>query len=213
MAGSGIPLKYYLGSNSQELCAATKGHVRQGPEAELTRAERGASTIAARLRSGRPASAARPTMGRGKTPQAIRNAVEAELASARYYALLAESTDEPGCRAFLMRIRERELEHAHDIEESGIEFIGRLPPHANCSVEVVETLPEWKYVEGMSLDQALEVALLAEQSAALFYEALAEQLEGDGREFFRKLAATEHDHAAEIEEERERLSRGLSPRD
>jgi len=140
-----------------------------------------------------------------KVAQAIRNAIEAELASARFYALLADSTDEPESRAFLARLSAQELRHASEIEQAGTELVGSLPDYADSDVAVVETLPAWRFVDDMTLGQALEVALAAEHSAALFYEALANQLAEPVRSLFHEMASTELDHANDLEAERARV--------
>jgi rubrerythrin len=138
--------------------------------------------------------------------QAIRNAVAAELASARFYALLADSTEDPTTRAFLEEMADLERKHARDIETMGAKLVdGPLAERADSDVSMVETLPDWKYVDDITLPQALEVALQAEQQAALYYDALADFLEGPVMEFFQQLSKQEEEHAVALQEKREQL--------
>jgi rubrerythrin len=132
--------------------------------------------------------------------QAIRNAIEAELAAERFYRLLAESTDDEDSRAFLEEMATQERDHATAIETMGGKIVdGPLPDHAVGKVEGIETLPSWRFVDGISLDDALDVALAAERQAALYYDVFAEGFEGEVRKFFEDLAECEEDHARRIE--------------
>ena len=141
-----------------------------------------------------------------KAGQAIRNAVEAELAAGRFYTLLAEASGDEHAAAFLREMAEQERAHARAIEEQGAALAGvELAAKADVDVELIETLPTWKYVDGITLEQAFEVAISAEHSASLFYDALADHLDGDAPEFFRKLAKDEEQHAASLEQERRRV--------
>lgn len=133
--------------------------------------------------------------------QAIRNAIEAEHAAARFYTLLAESTDDDGSRAFLEDMAENERAHARQIREVGEKLVaGPLAAQADSDMALVETLPDWRFVDDIGMGQALEVALAAEEQAALFYDALAEYLDEPVKGFFLELAKTEEAHAAALRE-------------
>lgn len=137
--------------------------------------------------------------------QAIRNAVEAELAAERFYRLLAESTDDAHSRAFLQEMADQERDHAESIERMGAQIVdGPLPEHAVGQVEVIETLPSWKFVDGISRAEAYEVALSAERQAAMYYDAIADHFEGEVRKFFQDLAQAEHEHAQRLTERQQR---------
>ena len=132
--------------------------------------------------------------------QAIRNAVEAELAAERFYRLLADSTDHDDSRAFLEEMASQERDHAEAIKKMGAEVVdGPLPEHAVGKVEGIETLPEWRFVDGISHVDALQVALAAERQAALYYDAIAECFTGDVRKLFDDLSKAEEEHAQRIE--------------
>ncbi len=131
--------------------------------------------------------------------QAIRNAIEAELAAERFYRLLAESTDDEDSRSFLEDMASQERDHAKAIETMGAKIVnGPLPAHPVGKVEAIETLPSWRFVDGISLADALDVALAAERQAALYYDAFAESFTGEMHKFFEELAKAEEDHATRI---------------
>lgn len=135
--------------------------------------------------------------------QVIRNAIEAEMAASRFYDLLAQSTHDSCARAFLQDMSKAELKHAQSIQRRGQNLVqGELPPKAEGNVEVVETLPEWQYVDDISLKEALAVAKSAEVQAALYYDAIADSLGPDLAEFFRELAREEEHHAQMLDEQR-----------
>jgi len=135
--------------------------------------------------------------------QVIRNAIEAEMAASRFYGLLSESTHDPRARAFLDQMSAAEIAHAQSIERRGQSLVeGKLPSNAQGDVEVIETLPEWKYVDEISWQDALNVAKAAEIQAALYYDAIADSLSPELGEFFRELAREEERHAQMIDEQR-----------
>jgi len=131
--------------------------------------------------------------------QAIRNAVEAELAAARFYRLLAESTDDLEAQSYFSDLSEQEVKHAAAIQEAGAQIAdGPLPAHAVGDVEIIETLPAWRYADNLTLADALEIAFAAENQAALYYDTFADYLAEPAASFFRNLAKAEEQHAAEV---------------
>jgi len=145
-------------------------------------------------------------MARITPNQAIRNAVEAELAASRFYRLLGESTDDPAAAGFLFELAELEQQHARSIEQEGEKLVtGPIAERADSPVEMVETLPEWRFAEGLTYAQALGVAYEAELQASMYYDAFADNLEGQPAAFFRALAKTEEEHAKAVEERRKAL--------
>ena len=131
--------------------------------------------------------------------QAIRDSIHAEQAAARFYQLLAESTNDPEAKLFLEGMRQDEINHARAIEEMGSKIAEKdLPIRATDGSEKIETAPEWKYVDDIDYLSALRVALEAEKSAALYYSAIAEAFTGEHRAFFEGLSDTEEAHAERI---------------
>lgn len=134
------------------------------------------------------------------TPQqAIRDAVEAERKAAEFYELLAEGARDPEARAFLEAMARAEVEHAESILALGTRLAGELPARPAGDVELVETLPAWRFAENIGLDQALRVALDAERQAAIYYDAISDLLPSPFDAFFRELAGVEEQHARAVE--------------
>jgi rubrerythrin len=132
--------------------------------------------------------------------QAVRNAVAAEQAASRFYQLLAESTDDEQARAFFERMSTDEVNHAEQIEAMGKKLTdGELPSRPDDDCRVVETAPEWAFADDVSYEQALQIALEAENHAALYYSAVADAFgPGPLSEFFEDLSGTEEEHAKQI---------------
>jgi len=133
-------------------------------------------------------------------PQAIRNAVASEQAAAKFYRALAALDVDPGVRVFLEEMALQEDHHAHSIEEAGKRLVGgELPMYADMQVERVEAAPEWKVVETLSFDQALQLARENEYNASLYYDTVADACPEPEASFFRLLAHTEEEHAHKLE--------------
>ena len=132
--------------------------------------------------------------------QAVRNAIAAELAAATFYKRLGEQTEDAAAKRFLANMALAEEAHARDIEKMASRLTAELPVNADRLACVMETAPGWEWAEDVSLQEALQIALEAEHSAALFYGAVADALQGDGKQFFEGLAATEAEHARLISE-------------
>lgn len=133
--------------------------------------------------------------------QAIRNALEAERAAARFYERLRQNTNDPAAQAFLAQMARAEEAHARSIEDASTTLAATLPTDADALADAVETAPGWEWIEDLDLGEALQIALEAEHSAALFYEAVADALTGEARAFFEQLAATEGEHARALGEQ------------
>lgn len=132
--------------------------------------------------------------------QAIRNAVVAEQAAAKFYSRLLANTEDAAARPFLERLVKEELDHARLIDEQGRKLAGQdLPASGDRLSELVETAPGWEYVEDVSLQEALALALEAEQHACLYYTAVADSFQGPASEFFEALSRTEAEHAKRIQ--------------
>jgi rubrerythrin len=138
-------------------------------------------------------------MTRIKATQAIRNAIESEVASARFYDLLAERTPYPAARAFLREMVATELSHAAEIEGIGRLLWGDVvPEHPDRDVSMVETLPNWSGAEAVTFTEGIAIAIAAEQNAAICYGALAAELPSPAKNVFLRLARTEEQHAASL---------------
>jgi rubrerythrin len=132
--------------------------------------------------------------------QAIRNAVAAEFAAAKFYRALAALDLDGEVRQFFLSMADQEVEHAASIEANGKRLIGgELPEHADMDVRGVETAPEWLTVDAISPEQAVAIARDNEYKAALFYDAVADFCPEPEAEFFRQLAQQELEHARRLE--------------
>ena len=132
--------------------------------------------------------------------QALKNAIHAEQAAARFYDLLAQSTDDPEARRFLAEMAGQELAHARELAELASRTeTGELPARPDERFELAETSPDWKYVDDLGYGAALRLALELEQHAAVFYDALAGSTDGPVRELFERLARVEETHAGAVE--------------
>jgi rubrerythrin len=137
--------------------------------------------------------------------KALRNAIEVERGAARFYQSLASSAGDAEARAFLERMVSDEMAHAEALEQKSRELAdGKLPDLPDFNMDRVEAIPEWRGVEGITYEQALNVALEAEQHAELFYDALADTAEGAVQEFFREMTKNEARHVEAVAKQLER---------
>jgi rubrerythrin len=138
--------------------------------------------------------------------QAIRNAAEVERAGARFYAMLAERTTNEAARAFFEKLAGDEVVHAEELERQGAElgdqYAAALP---EACVKMIESAPGWEQAEEITPEQAFQIALEAENHAALYYDSLADFAEGEVREFFLRLAKMEESHAEVLRSRRDEL--------
>ncbi len=129
------------------------------------------------------------------------------MASSRFYSLIASSTDDVEAKQFLEGMAALENKHAATIEESSKAVLGGHPleDNADSDVDMIETMPAWKYADGVNFADAMQIAYDAENQAALYYDALSDCFEGEMRVFFRDLARTEEEHAESLARMRNRV--------
>jgi rubrerythrin len=131
--------------------------------------------------------------------QATRNAIAAEQAAEKFYLGLAAGCDGAEGRQLLMDIAAQERSHAATLESLAAQLVtGQLPDHADALVHVIESAPASRHAQGLSLSDALEIAIEAEDSAILYYDALASTATGDAAAFFERMGKEEEEHAAAI---------------
>lgn len=136
--------------------------------------------------------------------QAIKNCIEVEHAAERYYRRLLQNTEDDEVHEFFTGMAEQEAEHAAWIAKLGEELeAGELPDRADTKVKSVERSPGWDAAEDVSLEEAVEIALEAENSAALYYDAMTDFTTGKVKDFFGKLCKTEEQHAEKLRKFRE----------
>ena len=131
--------------------------------------------------------------------QAIRNAIAAEQAAEKFYLSMAESAGAGDVRRTLVGIAAQEREHATRLEEMAASLIqGVLPERADMLMHAIESSPAGADAGKMDMQQALEFAIEAENSAILYYDALAGSCTGDASAFFEAVGKQEQAHAEAI---------------
>lgn len=132
--------------------------------------------------------------------QAIRNAVAVEKGAKKFYDRLAANSDDAEVQAFFENMATQEQEHADWILAVAEQLdAGELPQRADAKVHGVERAPGWSEVTDIQLDEAVTLAMEAENSAALYYDVMADQTTGVTRELFQKLTRIEEQHAEALE--------------
>jgi rubrerythrin len=140
--------------------------------------------------------------------QALRNAIEVERGAARFYERLAQQAKEPEAKQFLEQMTREEIGHAAALEHKSRELGVELPAQADWRYDSVETVPDWTLADDITLEQALAVALEAEQHAELFYDAIAETAgSGPAADFLRGVARAEAQHVQALSTRIARIKR------
>jgi rubrerythrin len=107
--------------------------------------------------------------------QTLRNIIEASQVAAGCYGLLAESTRDVRAKELLESLVAREKAHAQAIEMLALEMTDRaLPRFADRLVDMASAAEEWRFVNNITLEQAIEVAVDAASHSALVFGALAD---------------------------------------
>jgi rubrerythrin len=131
--------------------------------------------------------------------QAIKNAIAAEHSAEKFYLRLAESVSDEKGRRILVDIARQERGHAATLEALAAKLVaGGLPERADALVHGIETAPAGDESEDLELSEALEIAMDAENSAILYYEALAATSSGEASTFFEQMGKEEEGHATSI---------------
>jgi rubrerythrin len=131
--------------------------------------------------------------------QAIRNAIAAEQGAETFYLNMAESAEDEDVRRALVEIAAQEREHATRLEDMAAALVqGKLPERADALIRGIESSPAGAGAEGMGMQQALQFAIEAENSAILYYDALASSCTGDASAFFAMVGKQEEAHAESI---------------
>ncbi|MBN2574531.1 MAG: ferritin family protein [Deltaproteobacteria bacterium] len=131
--------------------------------------------------------------------QAIKNAIAAEQAAEKFYLRLAEGCAAEKGRKIFKDIAAQERNHAATLEALAAKLVaGQLPERADDLVDGIETAPAGAASENLKLIEALEIAIDAENSAILYYDALASTSTGEASAFFERMGEEEEGHAAAI---------------
>jgi rubrerythrin len=131
--------------------------------------------------------------------QAIKNAIAAEQAAERFYLRLASGCADEKGRKTLTEIAAQERNHAAILETlAGKLVAGQLPERADALFQGIESAPAGDDSGNLGLAEALEIAMDAENSAILYYDALATTSTGEASAFFEQMGKEEEGHAAAI---------------
>jgi rubrerythrin len=131
--------------------------------------------------------------------QAIKNAIAAEEAAEKFYLRLAAECAQERDRDILKGIAAQERNHAVTLQTLAAKLVaGKLPERADDLIRGIETVPTSGEPENLRLAEALELAIDAENSAILYYDALASTSTGEASAFFNQMSQEEESHAAAI---------------
>jgi rubrerythrin len=131
--------------------------------------------------------------------QAIRNAIAAERSAERFYLRLAEGCADDKGSSILTAIAAQERGHAATLEKLAAQLVaGWLPERPDALVDGIETAPAGEEADDLDLVHALEIAIDAENSAILYYDALASTSTGEASAFFAQMGKEEEGHADAI---------------
>ena len=131
--------------------------------------------------------------------QAIKNAIAAEQSAEKFYLRLAEGCPDDNGRNILVSIAAQERGHAATLEKLASQLVaGQLPERADALIDGIETAPAGEEPHNLELTQALEIAIDAENSAILYYDALASTSTGEAAAFFAQMGKEEEGHADAI---------------
>lgn len=131
--------------------------------------------------------------------QAIKNAIAAEESAEKFYLNLAAGCAEKKGRAIFEEIAAQERHHAVTLQSLAAKLVaGQLPERADALVHGIETAPAGSHREDLDLIEALEIAIDAENSAILYYDAMASTSSGEASTFFQQMLKEEEGHASSI---------------
>ncbi len=133
--------------------------------------------------------------------RAIHDLVESECSSAAFYTTLAGTATDPEVVRFFEEMAKAETRHAEALET----LVHKLPQDlANLApsgaLGRAEIAMGWGSADGLSLREAMELAMEAEQNAQLVFDALAETNGGMAGELFARLARAEAAHVEQLQQ-------------
>jgi rubrerythrin len=134
--------------------------------------------------------------------EAIQTAVAIEENAADFYDRLSRHTHFRAAKEFFSDMSAQESEHARIFRAMGERF---GPGHRQATIEQtmisIESAPQWAWSENLDYDQALAVALEAENNAAFFYDVLSDASPNEElRKFFKSMHSMEMAHAQALED-------------
>jgi rubrerythrin len=144
-------------------------------------------------------------MSQQELARAIHDLMESECSSAAFYTTLAGTATDPAVASFFEEMAQAEAGHAEALDNLAQklpEDLANLEPSGTLGR--AEIAMGWGSAEGLSLQEAMEVALEAEQNALLVFDALAETNGGMAGQLFARLARAEEAHVEQLRQRMER---------
>ena len=131
--------------------------------------------------------------------QALKNAIVAEQDAEKFYLGLAARCRDEKSREILRGIAAQERRHAATLDAASARLVaGELPEDAEALARHIESAPAGRSQAGLSLVEALRIAVDAEDSAYRYYGDLASTVGGELATFLEHMCKEEAAHAAAI---------------
>jgi rubrerythrin len=135
------------------------------------------------------------------TARAIREAIDAEYAAARFFDGMARHAVDDVALGLFSTLAASEREHARAIERERERIRqGEVPGKAEGPNIALDHAPRWDSASQITLAQAIGFAVETKRHAVRLYDAIADCVDRDGSRFFRELAQAEDDQARQLEE-------------
>lgn len=145
-------------------------------------------------------------MSQEELARSIHDLIGAELASTDFYTTLANTADDQQVVGFFKEMARAEASHAEALETLAEKLPGELSSlQGGGTLATAELVPLWESADGLTLAEAMDLAMEAEQHAQMIFEALAETNGGMVARLFAKLAAAEESHLRQLGEVRQQL--------
>jgi rubrerythrin len=132
--------------------------------------------------------------------RALRDTLELQSASARFFGDLARQASNPDTRKLLFDFARVEQLLVLQVDSMAEQFSATpLPPRCDPRIPGIKTAPEWSSVPSLSVEQAIAVALDCTRRAFHHHTAMAMKFDGPAGDVFLTLAQADEDRARMFE--------------
>lgn len=132
--------------------------------------------------------------------RALRDTLEVQSASARFFSELATHASNPDTQKLLFDFSHVEQLLTVQVDSMvGKLLPGALPAHADPRIAGIKTAPEWSSLPNLSVEQAIAVALDCTRRAFHHHTDMAMKFDGPAGDFFLSLAQADEDRAKMFE--------------
>ncbi len=133
-------------------------------------------------------------------PRDLRNSLQLESEAARFFSALAHRATDRVARSLLLDFARIEQLLALELDSSISQLVSvDLPARAQPAVARIKTAPEWAAVPGITVEQAIAVALDCTRRSFHHHAELAAKHEGRVGTFFLTIAQADHDRSTMLE--------------